>query len=313
MSPRSFIASVSCVINAGATPVFADVDIDSGNISPATIAPALTARTRAILPVHLGGWPCDMTGIMALAERHGLWVIEDCAQAHGALHRGRSVGAIGHVGAWSFCQDKIMTTGGEGGMIACDDHTLWSRMWSYKDHGKDWTAVHERSHAPGFRWVHESIGTNWRMLEMQAAIGRIQLARMTEWTARRTAIALRLAKAAMRFPAALRVPMPPPRDRHAYYRLYVYVQPEGLKDGWSRDRIVAEMNARALPLMHGGCPEIYLERAFDGLACRPAQRLPNARALGETSLMFLTHPTLNDDEVAEIADGFEAVCAEAAR
>ena len=313
VSPRSFIASVSCVLNAGATPVFADVDADSGTISPATIAPVLTPRSRAILPVHLGGWPCDMTGIMALAGQHGLVVIEDCAQAHGAMHRGKSVGSFGHAGAWSFCQDKIMTTGGEGGMITCDDKALWARMWSYKDHGKDWDAVYTRSHPPGFRWVHESIGTNWRMPEMQAALGRIQLGRMPEWTARRTAIARRLASSVERFAGALRLPMPPDHDSHAYYRLYAYVRPEGLKEGWSRDRIVAGMAARGLPLFHGSCPEIYLEKAFDGLPCRPAAPLPNARLLGETSLMFLTHPTLRDEEVEEIAAGFEAVCAEAAR
>ncbi|WP_257550914.1 DegT/DnrJ/EryC1/StrS aminotransferase family protein [Sphingopyxis sp. DBS4] len=181
VTPRTFLASVSCVINAGARPVFADVDADSGNISVATIAPVLSDWTRAIIVVHLGGWPADMDPIMALAEPRGIKVIEDCAQAHGARYRGRSVGSIGHAGAWSFCQDKIMTTGGEGGMLTCNDRDLWSRMWSFKDHGKSWEAVYERAHPPGFRWVHESIGTNWRMLEMQGAIGRIQLRRMADW------------------------------------------------------------------------------------------------------------------------------------
>ena len=296
VTPRTFIASISCVILAGATPVFADVDADSGNISPTTIAAVLTARTKAIIPVHLAGWPCDMAGIMALAEAHGVKVIEDCAQAHGARVDGRSVGAWGHAGAWSFCQDKIMTTGGEGGMVTTDDAGLWSRMWSYKDHGKSWEAVYERQHPPGFRWLHESFGTNWRMLEVQAAIGRIQLQRMAEWTTRRTEIALAIAERLAEFPAAVRVPLPRKGMTHGFYRLYAYVQPEGLRPGWSRDRIVAEIVDRSVPAYQGTCSEVYLEKAFDSHS-RPPQRLPNALQMGETSLMFLTHPTLTDGEI----------------
>ena len=183
VTPRTFMASVSCVVNAGATPVFADVDADSGNLSAATIAKVLTPRTKAVIVVHLAGWPCDMDPIMALAAQHGFKVIEDCAQAHGARYKGRSVGSIGHVGAWSFCQDKIMTTAGEGGMVTTNDEALWRAMWAYKDHGKSYAAVYERDHPPGFRWVIDSFGTNWRMLEVQAAVGRIQLRRMAQWTA----------------------------------------------------------------------------------------------------------------------------------
>lgn len=305
VTPRTFIASISCVVNAGAIPVFADVDRDSGNISAATIADRITDRTRAVIPVHLAGWPCDMDAIMALAERNRLAVIEDCAQAHGAMVGERSVGTIGHVGAWSFCQDKIMTTGGEGGMVTTDDPALWSTMWSFKDHGKSWEAVYERAHPPGFRWVHESFGTNWRMLEMQAAIGRIQLGRMPDWTDRRTIIAHRIADALSPFGSTVRVPMPGAGMRHAFYRLYAYVRPEGLSDGWSRDRIVAEMVDQGVQVMHGTCSEVYLEKAFDDTPFRPLERLPVARELGETSLMFLTHPTMSDAEL----DHSEAVIA----
>ncbi|WP_447930981.1 DegT/DnrJ/EryC1/StrS family aminotransferase [Sphingopyxis fribergensis] len=298
VTPRTFIASASTVVNAGATPVFADVDADSGNISAATIAAVLTEKTKAIIPVHLAGWPCDMDAIMALAAERDLWVVEDCAQAHGAKVGDRSVGSIGHVGAWSFCQDKIMTTGGEGGMVTTDDPDLWSAMWSFKDHGKSWEAVYEREHAPGFRWVHESFGTNWRMLEVQAAIGRIQLGRMQAWNARRTLIAQTIAAALKPFAGAVRVPVPVQGMTHAYYRQYAYVRPDGLKAGWSRDRVVAELSARGVPVMQGSCSEVYLEKAFDGTPWRPAERLPVARDLGETSLMFLTHPTMTDAEIA---------------
>ena len=299
VTPRTFIASASCVVNAGATPVFADVDADSGNISPATISAVLTDKTKAIIPVHIGGWPADMPGIMELAADHDLKVIEDCAQAHGATIGGKSVGSWGHAGAWSFCQDKIMTTGGEGGMVTTDDPALWSTMWSFKDHGKSWDAVYNRSHRPGFRWVHESIGTNWRMLEMQAAIGRIQLKRMAEWTARRTVISNAIANALAPFTGAVRVSVPAAGVKHAHYRQYAYVRTEGLRDGWDRDRIVAETNEAGVPLLHGTCAEVYLEKAFEGTGFRPAERLPVAHDLGETSLMFLVHPTLTDEEVTK--------------
>lgn len=297
VTPRSFLASVSCVIGAGAVPVFADVDRDSQNLSAATILAVLGPRTKAVICVHLAGRPCDMDPIMELSREHDFFVIEDCAQAHGARYKGRSVGSIGHVGAWSFCQDKIMTTGGEGGMVTCDDGELWSRIWSWKDHGKSWEAMHRRNHPKGFfAWVHDSFGTNWRMMEMQAALGRAQLRRMPEWTERRTESALRLAQACKPFDA-VRVPEVPATMRHAYYKFYLFARPERLAPGWSRDRIIREVNARGVPCYQGACPEIYMEQAFDRTPYRPAQRLPVARELGETSIMLLVHPTLTPDEI----------------
>ncbi|HAW35441.1 MAG TPA: aminotransferase [Erythrobacter sp.] len=311
VTPRTFIASVSSVVNAGAVPVFADVERNSGNISAATIGPVITDRTRAIIVVHLAGWPADMDAIMEVAASQGIKVIEDCAQAHGARYRGQSVGSIGHAGAWSFCQDKVMTTGGEGGMVTTNDSDLWSRMWSFKDHGKNWEAVFERDHPPGFRWVHESIGTNWRMLEVQATIGRIQLRRMSNWSERRLKIATRLHAVLQRYPRAIRAPWPAPDVSHAFYRFYAFVRPEGLSCGWSRDRIVAETVARGAPLFQGTCSEVYLEKAFEDASFRPDSRLPIARELGETSLMFLTHPTLTDRELEKIESIVSSVLDEA--
>jgi dTDP-4-amino-4,6-dideoxygalactose transaminase len=296
VTSRTFLASVSSIVNAGAIPVFADVDCDSQNITADTIRQVLSPRTKAIICVHLAGWSCDMDPIMALAESYDLKVIEDCAQAHGALYKGRPVGSIGHVGAWSFCQDKIMTTGGEGGMVTTNDRSLWADMWAYKDHGKSWEAVYEREHAPGFRWLHESFGTNWRMLEVQAVIGRIQLRKMAEWQATRAANAQRIWDCAMSLPA-LRVPALSPDDRHAAYKCYVFVRPELLKAQWSRDRILTEIASRGVPVFSGSCSEVYLEKAFDDTGWRPEVRLPNAQILGETSLMFLVHPTLTAEQI----------------
>ncbi len=337
VTPRTFIASISCVVNAGATPVFADVEADSGNVSARTIAAVLSPRTKAVVCVHLAGWPCDMDPIMALAAEYGLKVIEDCAQAHGARYKGRPVGSIGHVGAWSFCQDKIMTTGGEGGMVTTNDEALWRAMWSFKDHGKSYEAVYVRQHPPGFRWVHESFGTNWRMLEMQAVIGRIQLRRMSDWSAARARNARAIWAACAEF-EAVRVPglgcsgccgdgsrVKPGMTveslsctrqdslgcEHAHYKCYAYVQPERLAAGWTRDRIVEAIMAEGVPCYQGSCSEVYLEKAFDGTGWRPEVRLPVARALGETSVMFLVHPTLTQVEIDKTCEVIRKVMAQA--
>lgn len=296
VTSRTFLASVSSIILAGAVPVFADVDADSQNITAETVAGLITPRTRAILAVHLAGWPCEMDGLMALAEQHGLAVIEDCAQAHGATYRGRPVGGIGHVGCWSFCQDKIMTTGGEGGMVTTSDEALWRRMWAYKDHGKSWEAVYERQHLPGFRWLHESFGTNWRMTEMQAAIGRIQLQRMPAWKLSRQHNAQRIWQTASSC-RGLRVPSVPEHIEHAAYKCYVFVESDSLNAGWNRDAIIAAIVDQGVPCFSGSCSEVYLEKAFEGTGYRPEEPLPVAQELGETSLMFLCHPTLTEDEV----------------
>ena len=310
VTPRTFLASVSSIVNAGAVPVFADVDRDSQNITAETIRAVLTPRTRAVICVHLAGWPCDMDPIMSLAFEHDLKVIEDCAQAHGAHYKGRPVGSIGHAGAWSFCQDKIMTTGGEGGMVTTNDHALWSRMWSIKDHGKSWEAVYERQHAPGFRWLHESFGTNWRMMEVQAVIGRIQLHRMQDWHAKRLTNAERIWSSAQTLPG-LRVPMVPTDITHAAYKCYVFVEPAALTAGWDRDRILNEVTARGVPCFSGSCSEVYLEKAFDDTGWRPVERLPVAKELGESSLMFLVHPTLTEAEIEKTCDVLAQVMREA--
>lgn len=298
VTSRTFLASVSSIVNAGAVPIFADISQDSQNITPETVREKVTPKTKAIICVHLAGWPCEMDGMMALADEFDLCVIEDCTQAHGAKYKGKPVGSIGHIGCWSFCQDKIMTTGGEGGMVTTNDRELWSKIWSYKDHGKSWEAVYEREHPLGFRWLHDSFGSNWRMTEMQAAIGRIQLRRMPEWHKAREKNAGAILDVCEQFPAALRVAMPLSTVEHAWYKCYVFIRPEGLKDEWSRDRIIEEMNTQGVPCYSGSCSEVYLEKAFDNTGFRPDERLPVAKELGETSLMFLVHPTLIEENIS---------------
>ena len=295
-TPRTFLASASSIVTSGATPVFADVDLNSQAITAESIQAVLTPKTKAVIVVHLAGMPAEMDAIMALSKQHDFYVIEDCAQAHGAKYKGRSVGTIGHIGAWSFCQDKIMTTGGEGGMVTTNDKALWSTMWSYKDHGKSFDAIYNREHPPGFRWLHESFGTNWRMTELQAVIGRIQLARMPAWTARRQANAAQIDSAVADLSVVRRVEVPGYIE-HAAYKHYLFVEPQNLAEGWTRDRIIETIVEHGVPAYQGSCSEVYLEKAFDNTPWRPELRLDNAVALGETSLMFLVHPTLTAQEI----------------
>lgn len=308
VSPRTFVASASTIAMCGARPVFADVDRDSQNLTAATIRAVLTPRTKAVLCVHLAGWPCDMPAIMDLARARGLRVVEDAAQAHGASIDGRPVGSFGDIGAFSLCQDKIMSTGGEGGLITTNDEELWQRCWSYKDHGKSWHAVYERQHPPGFRWLHESFGTNARMTEMQAAIGRIQLRKLPRWLEQRRRNAETLLAHARTMPA-LRAPVPPAPIGHAYYKCYAFVRPERLGTGWDRDRIMREVSARGVPCFSGSCPEVYREKAFVDAGLAPAAGLPVARELGATSLMFPVDPTLDTAAMQEIGGALTEVMA----
>tara|TARA_B100000676_G_C18064487_1_gene839973 strand:- start:318 stop:1511 length:1194 start_codon:yes stop_codon:yes gene_type:complete len=312
VTSRSYIASVTSIINSNAIPIFVDVDLESQNITPENISSAITSKTKAIVCVHLAGWPCEMDEIMSIANDHNLFIIEDCAQAHGAKYKGVSVGSIGHIGCWSFCQDKIMSTGGEGGMVTTNDKSLWLKMWEYKDHGKSYNAVYEQKHPEGFRWIHESFGTNWRMTEIQGAIGRIQLNRMAQWTSVRNRNANILTKCFKNFTdeeSPIRIPMLKNQKGsvHAYYKFYVFVRQDFLRDDWDRDRIVSEITSMGIPCMHGSCSEIYLEKAFDNTNFRPKERLPIAKELGESSIVFLVHPTLSEKEMHVIAESATSV------
>lgn len=318
VTPRTFIASVSTIITAGATPVFAEVDANSQNITAETIKKVLTPKSKAIVCVHHAGWPCEMDSIMQLAADKNLYVIEDCAQAHGARYKGRSVGSLGHIGAWSFCQDKIITTGGEGGMITTNDENLWQKVWSYRDHGKKFDPEFSaRSYSENnfknsskFYWQHDSFGTNWRLTEMQSALGRFQIRKMEEWSRKRRANSKRITDACSGF-LSLRVPETPYYIDHACYKHYVFVSPEKLKRGWVRERIVDEINLLGVPCYAGGCPEVYLEKAFDGMCLKSNTRLPIAKELGETSLMFLVHPTLTEMEINKTCEVIKQVMSEA--
>lgn len=312
VTPRTFLASASAIVACGANPIFADVDMHSQNITADTIKAALTPKTEAVIVVHLAGMPAEMDEIMALSKVHDFYVIEDCAQAHGAMYKNRSVGSIGHVGSWSFCQDKIMSTGGEGGMVTTNSEALWSKMWSYKDHGKGYDAVYNRDHPEGFRWLHESFGSNFRMTEMQAAIGRLQLQKIAGWTEIRQSHAKKLDAVLSRFSCVL-VKSIPSYIQHARYKYYTFIKPEKLNSGWNRDQIVKELNNLGVPCFQGSCSEIYMEKAFENTKWKPSERLTNARLLGEISLSFLVHPTISKAEIENICNIIEDVLSRASK
>ena len=309
-TPRTFIATSSSIVLLGARPIFADVDQRTGLITPSTIEPLISPRTKAISVVHLAGWPADMDGICSLAKAYDLSVVEDCAQAHGALINGRSVGSFGDVSAWSFCQDKIMSTGGEGGMVSTSDPELLDRMWSFKDHGKTLDSVYRRHHPEGFRWVHDRFGSNFRLTEFQSSIGRVQLTYMSEWTSIRNRNA-RILLDALGDINVLSMPEPAPHLTHAWYKFYGYLLPSALLDGWDRNRIVFEINQLGFPAFAGSCSEIYLEKCFTDLGISPPSRLPVARQLGETSLMLLVHPTIDPHTMSEYASAVRHVLLQA--
>lgn len=302
----TFIATASAVIACGAIPIVADIDLRSFNISRASIRSLVTSKTKAIIVVHLVGRSCDMDSILNIAAAHDLKVIEDCAQAHGAEYKGRKVGSIGDIGTFSFCQDKIMTTGGEGGMLITNDESLWKFAWSYKDHGKDHDAVFSPNESGNFRWVHHSFGTNWRMTEMQAAIGRIQLGKLDGWLDRRAGNARVLEQRISKLPLFEVLPALA-NGRHANYKFYGIINPDALDSGWDRDRVCSALRAEGVPCSSGICAEIYRERAFTDLGLGPIERLPNAVAMGERSILFLVDPTYTENDMAAMAAKIEKI------
>ncbi len=308
VTSRTFIASVSSICLIGATPVFADIDRNSQNITAESIRQCLTPKSRVIMLVHLAGWPCEMEEILELANKHNLKIIEDCAQAHGAKYNNKFVGSFGHVGAFSFCQDKIISTGGEGGMLVTNDEEIWRKAWAYKDHGKNFRTMSkiDRNDNSQYKWVHDSFGTNLRMTEMQAAIGIIQLTKLNSWLEIRRNYADILNESFSEIDA-LRVTIPGNNISHAYYKYYVFLRPDQVNSEWSRDKIVQAINAEGVPCFMGSCSELYKEKAFIDSGINPKNNLVIAKELGDTSIMLNIHPSLEVNDIKKMCCAVEKV------
>jgi dTDP-4-amino-4,6-dideoxygalactose transaminase len=302
VSPRSFVISASCVINLGLNPVFSDVD-RNGNLSIEGISKAFTKSVKAIILVHLNGLPCDMDPIVKFAKKNKIYLIEDCAQAHGAIYKNKPVGSFGDVSTWSFCQDKIISTGGEGGMISTNDKKIWMKCWSLKDHGKNYKNVFFKKHKQGFRWLHDELGSNHRMTEIQSALGRHQLKNLDKQIKKRNKIANLYLKGLKYFWLKTNLIQKPNfvcsscplKDnkfkncnscRHSFYRLNFFLNIKKI----NQIELIDKLSNANISCGVGACPEIYREKVFKKLKAYPKKRLPNAKILGETSLMFSINP-----------------------
>ena len=306
MSPRTFVASAFSIMHLGAKPIFVDIDRNSQNMDASLIEQAITPNTKAIMAIHIAGWPCEMNIIQDICKKYNLYLIEDCAQAHGAQYNNQSVGSFGDVNAWSFCQDKIMSTAGEGGMVTTNNKELWKKVWSFKDHGKNYDTVYNKEHSPGFRWLHEDHGTNARLTEIQSGIGRLQLRKLDSWIDKRTKLA-NIFNDGFKNIDGLRIALSPDHIKHAHYKYYVFVENEKLKDGKNRDFIMNSLNEIGTPCYSGSCSEIYKEKAFDKLFPKGHTALPVAKELAETSLMFLVHPTIDEEDIYTIVDQTKSI------
>ncbi len=328
VTSRTYIASASSCAVHGAIPVFADIDRDSQNISVNTIRAVFTPRVKAIVCVHLGGRACEMDEIMDFAAEHGLKVIEDCAQCPGGQYKGRMLGSIGHMAAFSFCQDKIMTTGGEGGMVTTNDPELYLRAWTYKDHGKNFHHYNQPLNHPLVdpaiatgKTDYTAIGTNWRLTEMQAAIGRRQLAKLPGWVATRRRFSAMLDRGFSGIPGITTLTVPP-HIFHACYKHYVLLQLEKLATGWTRDRVIAAINAEGVFCTYGSNWAIGSEDAWEnaynpitGTTSHPRLRehLPNDHYVGTRSMMFQVHPTLDEESINDTITAVRKVLATAVK
>ena len=301
VTPRSFIISASCVLNLGLKPIFADVD-DNGNLSIEGIRKAYNKDVKAIIVVHLNGLSCDLDPILKFVKKNKLFLIEDCSQAHGAIYNSKKVGSFGHLSTWSFCQDKIMSTGGEGGMISTNNKKLWLKLWSMKDHGKNYKSVFYKKHKTVFKWLHDDLGSNYRMTEMQAAIGREQLKSLDKQIKRRNLIAnlyltelkdyyLKydiLKKPNFKFQTyhSKKNSKISKQYIHAFYRLNLFINKNKIK----QNKLIQQLTKNKINCGVGACPEIYKEKIFKKLKLYPKKRLVNAKLLGETSIMFPINP-----------------------
>jgi dTDP-4-amino-4,6-dideoxygalactose transaminase len=239
-SPFTWGASVSCILQNLAIPIFADIDPATFTLDPASIEARITPRTKAIVVVHIFGFPADMTAIMEVADRHGLAVIEDCAQAHGAKHAGRLVGSWGTVGAFSLQASKNLT-GGEGGILICDDREVYERAMSMGTHPQ---RLYAELELPEFREKIDSLAFNYRMHSMAAALANTQLKYLEEWTLARGRNARRLYDAVRDLPY---VDIPaglPETDRHAYYNIPFTYRPDVIP--LSRNEFVEALKAEGV-------------------------------------------------------------------
>lgn len=283
-SPNSFIATAEAIAYTGARTVFVDIDPLTANIDPELVKSAITPKTKAILPVHLYGRPANMESLQELANRHGLHIIEDACQAHGARFRGRRVGAIGNSGAFSFYPSKNLAAYGEAGAVVTNDDDVARYCRAARSHGEF------------RRYYHDFIGFNYRMEGFQGAVLRVKLRHLDEWSSRRKEIALRYRKSLTGLPVS--TPEDDPRDECAYHLFVIYVE--------NRDHVRADLKNLGIgTAIHYPLP-LHLQKALAHLGYKEGD-FPNAERACRTVLALPLFPELTDEQADYVCESLREV------
>ncbi len=309
-----FIGTATPTAHNGATPVFADIDPRTFNIDPKSIEAKITPRTKAIVPVHINGCPADMDEIMDIARRHNLYVIEDAAQAHGALYKGKKVGTIGDVGCFSFWEDKLMTTAGEGGIIITDNDEIAKRAIMFQNHGE---AAADSSYYVGERlYHHEILGWNYRMNELQGAVGREQLKKLDASIEGRRRNAHMLTELFNEVEGIL-PPYEPEYVKHVFYKYIIRLDRKVL-DIDAKD-FVAALQAEGIPCSRRYPTPLHKQPVFEkkrglGKGQFPftdevsyGSGLPNCEELPHDLVRLLMNPNMAEEEVTDTVKAVKKV------
>ena len=305
VTPRSFIASASSVLKMGFKPVFSDVDLNSQNIELDNIKKVITKKTKAIICVHLAGYPTDMKPIMEYARKKNIYIIEDCSQAHGAKINNKYVGTFADISVWSFCQDKIISTLGEGGMIATNNSKLYKRLLSYRDHGKNFNQLSKIRNLNQFNYINDFIGTNIRMTEIQAAVGYLQLNNLAKWVNARNNIIKQIEKKLFNIKKGIVLIEYPKNIKHAFYRYYFFIKNNQFKNGWNYLKLINALRKKDKSFFIGGCPEIYNEKIFSKY--RPSKKLTNTFLLSKTSICIRIDHNITKKRIDYLSQSIEDV------
>ena len=291
VTSRSYNSSASSILRVGAKPIFCDIDSNTFNICTKSLKSKITKKTKAILCVHLYGYPCEIFKIKKIIKNSQIKIIEDCSQAHGAKIKNKPVGCFGTIGIWSFCYDKIISTGGEGGMISTNSKTIYSKIWSLKEIGKDYNKFYKNRKSINFPYIHDHVGTNARMTEVQSLIGRYQLKNLDSYIRIRNRNALILSSY-LNDIKKINIPVIPKNITHAFYRYTITIQSELKNPSNIRNNIIRKIISKKIFCNVGGCPEIYNEKPFN-LDLNASKNIKVANIIGKTSISFLVDNTIS--------------------
>jgi len=291
VTPRSYFASASCILMNDCKPKFTDIDLATQNICVKTLEKNISNKTKAIICVHLNGYPCDMKEIMKIAKKNNIFVIEDCSQAHGAMIGNKHVGSFGDIGVWSFCQDKIISTGGEGGMISTKKTSFYKKIWSMKDQGRNIDKVGKFKNGK-FQYLHDYLGLNLRMTEVQAKLGSIQLSNLKKTIKKRNFNANLIIDFLKKYSDVFHIFKIKKNYKHAFYRLCLTLKISKKKI----NNLFNKCSEKKIEIFSGPCPEIYKEKIFKKFLGKKFF-LKNANYLSGRTISFLVDQTISEKKM----------------